>query len=427
VRSKVFVALGAVSLATLAACSAIIGTRDLTYEAESDAGTSLGDASGKDVASPEDASKDVTVTPDEDVATPPLDGGCSGANLQTDPKNCGTCGHDCLGGACMAGVCQAFAIVPAQFGAAEMAVDATHVYWSSVSNGQVLKAAKDGSGVVVLVTDPDLTPVAVTIDDTSVYWADNSGGGSVQACPKTGCDGGARLVTEANLVNPVSVAVDGTHVFWAEYANDTIGRANKLDGGAFGYLVTNLVYAAGVAVDDASVYFGSSDTIGKLPLNAPTTSTSDGDAGPFTVLYSGTSLDLSGLVVDSTNAYWTEANDPGAVEFAPKVGVGSGVPTALGSNETYPWNIVVDATNVYWTAEGPDSSTSKQYSTFVNGYVATCPKAGCPQGGPTILANNLHNPRGIAVDDAAVYFTIFGNVTDVQQYPTEGSVMKIAK
>src|SRR5690349_6959539 len=37
--------------------------------------------------------------------------GC-GANLDTDPHHCGRCGHDCLGGGCIDGVCGAVLVAP---------------------------------------------------------------------------------------------------------------------------------------------------------------------------------------------------------------------------------------------------------------------------------------------------------------------------
>ncbi len=424
-RSKAALALGACAVATLAACSAIIGTRDLTL-VDGDAGPGTFPDGGP--------MKDGTVGSDEggkaeDAGDAQSTGDAScGANLQTDPANCGACGHSCIGGACSAGQCQAWTLVPGVFGSAEIAVDATNIYWSGFSNGQILRAAKDGSGsVTVLVTESGTQPIGVTIDDTSVYWVDAENPGSVQSVPKSGGDGGATYLTPANLETPLSVAVDAQHVYWAEYYGNAIGRANKLDGGGFGYVATGLNSPTVVAAGDASVFFGTLDTIGSVPDDRPAVATTDDDAGVFTTLYTSASLDTAGMTVAGPDVYWSESNSPGTVAAAPQVGLGSGVPLSIASNETYPWNIAIDATNVYWTAQGVNSTPTANYGTFVAGYVATCPIAGCPASGPKMLATGLHNPRGIAVDDVAVYCTIFGNATGQFNPPTEGSVMKIAK
>src|SRR5579883_2951600 len=47
-------------------------------------------------------------------------------NLQTDPNNCGTCGHSCQGGACQAGVCQILVLASGQDVPTDIAVDANY-------------------------------------------------------------------------------------------------------------------------------------------------------------------------------------------------------------------------------------------------------------------------------------------------------------
>jgi hypothetical protein len=428
VRSKVAFALGASALATLAACSAIIGTRDLTL-VDGDAGPGTFPDGGpmKDGTVGSEDSGGTKGEDSGDGAQPSGDASC-GADLQTDPANCGACGHDCIGGACLAGQCQAWTLVPGVFGSAEIALDATNIYWSGYSNGQILRAAKDGTGVTVLVTESGTQPIGTTIDDTNVYWVDGENPGSVQSIPKSGGDGGATYLTPANLETPLSVAVDSQNIYWAEYYGNAIGRANKLDGGGFGYIATGLNSPFAVTAGDASVFFGTQDTVGRVPGDWPSVATTDDDAGPFATIFTSSTLYVSGMTLAGPDVYWSEANAPGAVVSAPQSGLGSGVPIAIASNETYPWNVAVDATNVYWTAEGPNSAaSSNDPDLFVAGYVATCPIAGCPSSGPKMLATGLHNPRGIAVDDVAVYFTIFGNATGPFDPPTEGSVMKIAK
>jgi hypothetical protein len=50
-----------------------------------------------------------------------------------------------------------------------------------------------------------------------------------------------------------------------------------------------------------------------------------------------------------------------------------------------------------------------------------CPVAGCPGGKPVVLASEQTWPRGVAVDDKAIYWSNGGNP------PGSGAVMKLAK
>ena len=51
--------------------------------------------------------------------------------LVADAKNCGACGHDCLGAACASGECAPAAIVTGEAGPGGIAVDDTDAYWLS--------------------------------------------------------------------------------------------------------------------------------------------------------------------------------------------------------------------------------------------------------------------------------------------------------
>jgi hypothetical protein len=427
-----------VSIAAAAACSAIIGTRDLTLEA-GDAGPGSTGADATIPVSDGAPGADTGPTPISDGAPgdgaqPPTDGSsgdatCSTSDLQTDPLNCGTCGHSCLGGQCTAGVCQAFTLVPGQLGAVGLAADSTSLYWTTLTNVTVMKSNKDGTGVTTLASPAGTIPFDIAIDNTYVYWSDNEGGyGSVNRVPKTGGDGGATNITPLSLNEAFGVAVDNSHVYWAEYENNAIGRMG-LDGGDFGYLVTQLYGGFEVALDDASVYFTTNQTTQKTPKLGPVVSdpiNDTTDAAALTTFYSTASVTQPyGVTIDATNVYWT-VQGAGLVQYAPRSGV-VGSPTSLSSSENGPIMITTDATNVYWTATGPNTGPSNGNDLFLSGYVAMCPKTGCPATGPVMLATGLHNPYGIAVDDTAIYFTIDGNAPAGDTSPNEGSVMKIAK
>ncbi|MGZ3428311.1 MAG: hypothetical protein ACXVCV_16775, partial [Polyangia bacterium] len=77
----------------------------------------------------------------DDLATGPADlaMACSQSDLAvlaSDPHNCGTCGHDCLGGACSGGHCQPMVVASLQDPPYGVAVDANNVYFSRTSGLQ---------------------------------------------------------------------------------------------------------------------------------------------------------------------------------------------------------------------------------------------------------------------------------------------------
>ena len=434
--ARVVALAAAVGCAALTACSALIGTRDLALAGD-DGGTSLpgqGDgssASGNDSGGgPPGGDSGGTTPGDSGTTTGPNDGGtttgdssaCGGADLQKDAKNCGRCSHDCGGGTCSAGVCQAWPLIPAQPGSAAITVDSTSIYWTSVSSGQVLKANKDGTNPAVLSTVTASVPDNLTMDDSALYGGDDRGDVAVRRCPKTGCDGGGAELTPETAFYAACIAADSKNVYFGE-TEGAIGKVAKT-GGAMTFIATNFGHAYGLAADDASVFVSTDNGISSVPSSRAGVADDTTDAGPLTPLNQAAPVGLGLLLSADQNLYWAEYNT-GAVKFMPKGG--AAVASVISTGETFPLSVAVDDTNVYWTAQGPDSSTDKNYRLFVAGYVAMCPKTGCPTSGPVKLATGLHNPDGIVVDDTAVYFTIYGNITAQSAEPTEGSVMKVMK
>lgn len=69
------------------------------------------------------------------------DSGCDA--VASNPKHCGTCGHDCQGGTCSGGVCQPVVLASGQDHPDSIAVDAASIYWTTYTNaGTVMKVAK---------------------------------------------------------------------------------------------------------------------------------------------------------------------------------------------------------------------------------------------------------------------------------------------
>jgi hypothetical protein len=127
---------------------------------------------GGAVDAPVKESSTADVTPESATDSSPegaADAGCDGA-YDSDPANCGACGHGCLGGACVAGQCQPV-LLATGFLAAAPVVDDTRVYRSVLDQdaGTVRSIKKDGSQPLTLATGLD-APYGVFVDTTNLFW-----------------------------------------------------------------------------------------------------------------------------------------------------------------------------------------------------------------------------------------------------------------
>ena len=107
----------------------------------------------------------------------------------------------------------------------------------------------------------------------------------------------------------------------------------------------------------------------------------------------------------------------GAVATIAKNAPSNVLPRVIAEGQLNPYAVAADADNVYWVNRGHENMDPK----YVDGAVLTCPKAGCPLSGPVVLARDVHDPRGIALDATAIYWTVYGTAG------TEGAVMRLAK
>src|SRR4051812_48420937 len=92
--------MGVLTVVALAGCGKVIGVRDIFLD---EMGST--DADGGVPGTPFDGA----IPFGADAAA--MDAADCNADLKTDAKNCGSCGHDCLGGACTAGKCAPFKMI----------------------------------------------------------------------------------------------------------------------------------------------------------------------------------------------------------------------------------------------------------------------------------------------------------------------------
>ncbi len=96
---------------------------------------------------------------------------------------------------------------------AGIAVDATSVYWTTLTGGTVMKVAKTG-GTTVTLASGQRAPYGIAVNASGVYWT-NQSSGAVMTVPPSG---GAATTLAAGQATPHAIAVDATNVYWTDYS-----------------------------------------------------------------------------------------------------------------------------------------------------------------------------------------------------------------
>ena len=393
-------------IVVLTGCAGLIGVPDLTFDEQADQGSP--DASTANV---DGASSDGSVTGDGGPAPP-----CDESKLQTDPRHCGRCGHDCLGGECKGGKCESVVVRGGLENPTDLTFDAANVYVTVRGSGTVLRIAKVDGKTDVLASGHDEAR-GVTLDGQKLYWSnldfDGDGGGDywggVWGCTLPACSD-TKLVTLGDWAT--GVRFSGGFLYFAENNNGTVVRV-KPDG-TMRAAIGDGTKPSMLAVDATHVYFATnSNNLQRALLDGG----SQESVGPLS--YGG----LQGFVtVDDERVYWAYADFE-----SPK----GHVVSALKSNPAAPkeeygtanvnsHGVAVDATTLYWTNEG---NFDDQFVNQKDGEVLACPKTGCAAGPPVVLQQGLTWPGAITVDGDAIWFLTYGS----KYGSAAGELRRIAK
>jgi hypothetical protein len=385
------------------ACNAIIGIDDVPVQALGDDGASddaspdAGGQSAMDASLPDVSLPDATLPDAKGMSA--TEASSTACNLAIDdPHNCGACGHDCLGGQCMSGACQAWVLIGADAGLApwRIAQDSAYLYWVDQQDGIVGRTDKS-SGATTLLSTAAVLPGAVAVDDAGAfYWGDDNG---VFRCPTAGCaDSGPALVAAAaHETGVASLAVDGTYVYWSDQTS-SIYSAHK-----YGSAETPVSLGDGdagveqVATDGQRVYFTADDELFHV-MGV------DG-SGEFAVGTGSSSSTALGFAIDVDNGavVWSESD---TVFAAATTGVGAY--SAIAVSQTNPLAVATDGLEAYWL-DVPGLS--------MNAELVGCAIASCNI--PNVLAYGFFEPSSVVVDDGAIYWA--------DQDNTNGTLWKIAR
>jgi sugar lactone lactonase YvrE len=280
----------------------------------------------------------------------------------------------------------------AALGPFDLAVDATHVYWTDTKASAVMKVPKEGGATVTLASDQ--TNVSkIAVDTTYVYWTSTAG------LMKVALAGGTPLPVAEMQSWIDDVATDGDSVYWAtrfSYLDagvppgpGKVMKASRETGVVTTLTTTTLAGGGVIAVDARAVYWASSGEPFALIFSVPL-------AGGEATQVTGAELPGS-MASDGRNLYYTNYDPQPATGGGSimKVPVGGGVATKLVSVSG--GSIVVDGSTLYWVAAGGIHRMSVD-------------------GGPVTWSPTGDQPRNLVVDQTRVYWT-----------SAEGNVMAMAK
>ncbi|MCC6645485.1 MAG: hypothetical protein IT374_07950 [Polyangiaceae bacterium] len=306
---------------------------------------------------------------------------CNGTcvDLQTSKDHCGTCGHACAIGSCVAGAC-APVVGSGLGGIAAVAVEGANVYAANTG----------GSSTAVYVWPLDLSANGVSSGSV------NLGGGATLGLL---ADSLRRYVWSTNSLKATTsqayaggvgtrtAALGGGYIFWTESANDKVrgsmtGAVGVFDvagceSDAYGLAATSkyvFFTAAGPSVsrvqagdtvveelysgEEADLMAVSGTSLVWAKHGASTSTITSGliAGGPKLVIFT-TTKPVTGLVADADGVYWTQENLVGFVKYdgSGYRAIATGTPpvTAIGAA------LATSATTVFYTVQGSLRGVSK--------------------------------------------------------------------
>ena len=309
-------------------------------------------------------------------------------DLLTSGDHCGACGHSCNGDACSEGQCPVVVITALASNPVAVVVDDPFVYWTNWSGDYAVgRALKTDSWATPELVGEGATPAAgLAVDFFHVYWSEYFTG-NVTRKPT------ADLALPAETIatgedNPWLMARGSGEVVWCSQAG--VRRFRVADGD----LATLVPYdATSIAHHGGSVYWTQTAQDGMPAKVAMWTLEQSLVELVGEEICSGNACPR-GIAAGDAGVFYTHYTTPsggGAVKRA------SPDPAVLAAGQEEPWQVVIDGEFLYWTNAHETSEDGEP----TIGSVWRMPIAG---GAPLRLATSISQPRGIAVDDAWVYW-----------------------
>jgi hypothetical protein len=370
---------------------------------------------------------------------------CNGADPTRDPHNCGLCGHDCLGGQCVAGGCQPVTILSKESHPIDVGVDDSTtpptVFFLDVgsaaassgpwADGEVVRVAADGTGRMALARAKGSVrvgqPACLVLGAATVYFT-NQLTGAVLLVPKEGVDAGPiqTLRNPVPMSPALGLAIDenptAARAFWTEATTHDLVKTSLPPASPPSeqilFTASDVPWAIAIDGKTAFVQVRAAEQL----VSAPRLGCASVDGGCPTELAKGSDLGwgCKAIALDKDYVYFKDGSSVSGGIF--RVAKDGGAPpTELLPTQPGPAHIVVANGFVYWTAEVAAGYVSRYH---ISSRVLET------------LSSNQPYPRGIAVDSQAVYWVNQGSIKAPATFDetsllnafdnADGTVMKVA-
>ena len=202
----------------------------------------------------------------------------------------------------------------------DLVVKDGRVFWPE-SMGAAIRSAPSGGGgpTVTHLQDSNFAPLAIAVDDASIYFTDDTTAHMAQiASVPRGTSAAPKVVAETDA-RPYGIGLSGTgNLFW-------------------------------------TIRFVANDGDG-LVQSAPKTQSGGKGTG-----FAAQQNDPRALIVDTKNIYWVQTGAPdaetGAVVYCPLTGCPAEGPIVLAGSQRVPKHLAQDDVAIYWSNEGLSTAT----------------------------------------------------------------------
>lgn len=320
--------------------------------------------------------------------------------LDSNAHHCGACDRDCFGSSCNAGLCAVVVVASDVGDPRDIALDATHVYWTTGA-GTVQRAPKEG-GAVETIAEGGGALGAIVVDGARAYWVDETAGDILQT-PK---DGSGKVKKLSNGNGLRRLALDEDSVFFTrKIKKGDVRRQPKEGGGPLTMAKDQPLPTDLVVRGDRLLWSGFADADDDVNGN----SIPDGEEG----LAGGYVRAMPRLGGDSILLAHAEG------EIAELTALGD---TAVWADRTYqriraygPWSDTVMTVVADQDVRGLTADSAAIYWTTAGGTVKA---RALPGGAVQLLAIDLSNAGPVQTDETHVYILRMG---------TNGAVLRVAK